>query len=148
MITWQQFAVHQPEMAVFGATRIALRVMFLGTVRADGYPRVHPVTSFIGAGRLFTFMEPTSPKARDLERNPRYAMHSVVVDSDGSTGEFAFSGQARPVLDAVSRAAAVAACPFKPQERYVLFEFFLERVMTNQYVNGTPGPRHWKVSSA
>ncbi|MGH2405330.1 MAG: pyridoxamine 5'-phosphate oxidase family protein, partial [bacterium] len=49
---------------------------YLATLRGDGAPRVHPVTPIVGEGRLFLFMEPTSPKGHDLRRDGRYALHS------------------------------------------------------------------------
>ena len=39
----------------------------LATVRQDGVPRVHPVTPIIGAGGLYLFMEPTSPRGATSE---------------------------------------------------------------------------------
>ena len=39
------------------------------------HPRVHPVTPIVGSGKLFVFMEPTSPKGKDLMRDGRYALH-------------------------------------------------------------------------
>ncbi|HZW54948.1 MAG TPA: hypothetical protein VFF30_01520 [Nitrososphaerales archaeon] len=62
MLSWAEFALVTPEMASFGEKRfVEHKVMYLATIRPDGYPRVHPFTPFIGSGRLFAFMEPTSP---------------------------------------------------------------------------------------
>ncbi|HXZ91005.1 MAG TPA: pyridoxamine 5'-phosphate oxidase, partial [Candidatus Dormibacteraeota bacterium] len=62
MLTWAEFAAIRPEMAEFGLKRVEYHVMYLATVRKNGYPRVHPFTPFVASGRLFAFMEPTSPK--------------------------------------------------------------------------------------
>ena len=83
---WTRFAEGAPELAAFGAGILARPrgVAYLATVAADGYPRVHPVTPFIGDGRLFVFTEPTSPKARDLrdrrdlETGGRFVVEVVV----------------------------------------------------------------------
>lgn len=48
-------------MAEFGKQRFQSGVAYLGTLRADGSPRIHPVTPIVSE-RLFLFMEPTSPK--------------------------------------------------------------------------------------
>ncbi|MCA9947698.1 MAG: hypothetical protein KC449_29660, partial [Anaerolineales bacterium] len=62
MAGWAVFSKQAPELAAFGSKRLGDdRVAYLGTVRADGGPRVHPVTPILGE-QLFLFMEPTSPK--------------------------------------------------------------------------------------
>ena len=77
MKSWKEFAQQAPELAAFGKTRFQSEVAYLGTLRADGGPRVHPVTPIIGE-QLFLFMEPTSPKGKDLQRDPRYTLHCSV----------------------------------------------------------------------
>jgi hypothetical protein len=47
---------------------------YLATVRSDGRPRFHPVTPIIADNALFVFMEPTSPKGRDLRERGWYAL--------------------------------------------------------------------------
>ena len=64
MTSWKEFAQQAPEIAEFGKGRFQSEVAYLGTLRADGSPRVHPVTPIIGE-QLFLFMEPTSPKGID-----------------------------------------------------------------------------------
>src|SRR5712691_9702081 len=89
MATWAEFAAAAPELAAFGAERFTqAEVAYLATVCGDGSPRVHPVTPFVGVGRLFLFTELYSPKARDLRRDGRYALHSLVTDQHGTPGEF------------------------------------------------------------
>ena len=136
-----------PGMARYGAQRIAAMVMYLGTVRRDGYPRIHPVSPFVASGHLFVFMEPTSPKGHDIQRDGRYTLHSVVKDSNGSDGEFAVTGRARPV-EAALREVAAKGCPYTPAERYTCFEFFIEECLTNHYVNGKPQSKRWKGSTS
>jgi hypothetical protein len=65
---WGEFAVQAPELADFGALRLAAVPAYLATVDDSGAPRVHPVTPIVGDGRLFSFMEPTSPKGDDIVR--------------------------------------------------------------------------------
>jgi hypothetical protein len=62
-------------------------VAFLATVRADGSPRVHPVAPWLAAGCMFVRMCQTSPKIRDLERDSRYALHSLMDNFEGIGGE-------------------------------------------------------------
>ncbi len=145
MLSWAEFALVTPEMASFGEKRfVEHKVMYLATIRPDGYPRVHPFTPFIGSGRLFAFMEPTSPKAKDIQWNGMYAMHSLVTDWQGTNGEFQISGRAFLLTDDASREAAVRSCPYKPNDRYILFEFKIDRCLTNYYADGLPHASSWK----
>jgi hypothetical protein len=144
LVTWEEFAALQPEMAEFGLKRLEYHVMYLATVRKNGHPRVHPFTPFVASGHLFAFMEPTSPKGSDLQRNGLYAIHSLVTDMNGTNGEFTIAGRAHLVADSATRGLAVEGCPYSPKDRYICFEFKLEECMTNTYVGGGPNTRHWK----
>jgi hypothetical protein len=44
MTSWAEFAKQAPEFAAFGEARFRSGVAYLGSLRADGSPRVHPVT--------------------------------------------------------------------------------------------------------
>lgn len=142
MTSWKEFEQQAPKLAAFGQTRFQSEVAYLGTVRADGSPRVHPVTPIIGE-QLFLFMEPTSPKGQDLQREPRYALHCSVEDSSGGGGEFYVRGRAMLTDDPRIRAQAVRAAPYGPADRYILFVLTVEFVFMNTYVDGQPNPRRW-----
>lgn len=145
MTTWAEFSQQAPELAAYGAKRLGSGVAYLGTVRPDGGPRVHPVTPILGE-QLFLFMEPTSPKGKDLQRDPRYTLHCAVEDASGGQGEFYVRGQARLVQDAGLRAQAVAAAPYDPTARYILFVLSVELAFMNIYVNGEPNVQRWRPS--
>ena len=145
MTDWSEFAQQASEIAAFGKIRFASEVAYLGTLRADGSPRVHPVTPILGE-QLFLFMEPTSPKGKDLQRDPRYALHCAVEDSDGGKGEFYVRGRAQLVQDSELRAQAVEAATYAPAERYILFVLSVEFAFMNTYVNGEPNSRRWRAS--
>jgi hypothetical protein len=144
MLSWREFSESRPEMADFGLKRIQYRIMYIATIRHDGYPRIHPFTPFVGSGCLFAFMEPTSPKAKDLQRDGRYSIHSLVADFEGSNGEFQITGRAILLTDSQSRLDAINACPYEPKDRYILFEFKIERGFTNYLVDGILNVKHWK----
>ena len=97
MISWAEFERDDPGLAAFGRERLNDRVAYLGTIRSDGSPRVHPVSGRIREGRLIVRMDPASPKAKDLRRNGRYALHSQVLDTSGAGGEFAVSAGPPPL---------------------------------------------------
>jgi hypothetical protein len=147
MASWAEFSKQAPELAAFGVERIGgNRVAYLGTLRQDGGPRVHPVTPIVGE-QLFLFMEPTSPKGKDLVRDPRYSLHCTVEDSSGGSGEFYVRGQARLIDDAELRKQAIASATYTPADRYILFGLSVEFAFMNIYINGEPTPRRWSDSA-
>lgn len=149
MTTWDEFAKHAPELAAFGNARLNGRVSYLGTVRENGLPRVHPVTPIISAERLFLFMEPTSPKGKDLERVGHYALHAGVEDSSGGQGEFYVRGTATRVHDPVLREEATKASGYEPKPHYILFTLSVEYAFSNVYgTDGAPTVRRWQSSVA
>src|SRR5512135_223179 len=133
MANWSEFAQQAPEMADFGKARFQSGVAYLGTLRADGSPRVHPVTPIVGE-QLFLFMEPTSPKGKDLQRDGRFNLHCAVENMSGGGGEFSVSGRARLVSDPDLRQQATRAAPYTPQDTYILFVLSIEVAFMNQYV--------------
>ncbi len=146
MTSWSEFAAQAPEIAAFGAARYAKGAAYLGTIRADGGPRVHPVTPIIGE-QLYLFMEPTSPKGKDLQRDPRYSLHCAVDDSSGSSGEFYVRGRGTFVTDPAVREQAVAVASYKPAEFYVLFVLTVEFAFMNTYTEGKANPRRWEAAT-
>jgi hypothetical protein len=79
MRTWGEFAEETPELAARGERLInqfGTGLGFLGTVRKDGGPRLHPVCPVITADGLYVFVLDHSPKYHDLRRDPRFALHS------------------------------------------------------------------------
>ncbi len=99
MSTWGEFAAAHPSLAAFGAGRLRRAPAYLATVTAEGRPRVHPVTPIIGVEHLFLFLEPSSPKGRDLRERGGYALHNAVPDNQGTGGEFYLRGNAILVED-------------------------------------------------
>ena len=142
--SWQDFSLAEPELAAFGEKRLKNVPSYLATVRTDGLPRVHPVTPIIAEGHLFLFMEPTSPKGKDLERDARYTLHCSVENSSGGDGEFYVRGRASLTSDPLMRQQAVQASSYAPAEQYVLFVFTIEFAFMNNYVDGKPDTRRWQ----
>ena len=146
MVSWSDFALAVPELAAFGADRLLRPPAYLATVTGDGGARVHPVTPIVSPTGLYVFMEPTSPKGRDLRERGRYAMHNGVPDSEGSGGEFLLSGEAMAVDDDAVRGGAEAAASYEPAERYVLFELLVGSARAKGYGDVTlPEPSRWSV---
>jgi hypothetical protein len=144
MTTWGDMAAGAPALAAFGAGRLTAAPAYLATVQASGMPRVHPVTPIVTGDGLFLFMEPTSPKGRDLREGRGYALHAMVPDNNGTGGEFAVTGHGRSVEDAVVRATVAAAAAYAPADRYVLFELLVDTARANGYGDvELPAPARW-----
>lgn len=135
MATWREFEQQVPDLAGFGYERLNNRVAYLATIRRDGSPRVHPVSARIREGRLFVRMYPSSPKAHDLLRDGRYAMHSLVTDTSGTGGEFTIAGNATRVDDAALIERVNRGLPGTP-EQYILIEFRIREAMSTVYEEG------------
>jgi hypothetical protein len=145
---WSDLEADEPGLAAFGAGLLGRPPAYLATVRADGRPRVHPVTPILAAGRLFIFMEPTSPKGRDLSRRRDYALHNGVPDTVGTGGEFAISGRARLIDAADTRALAAGAASYAPADRYLLFELEVNEARCHGYGDvPLPPRRHWTAAA-
>jgi hypothetical protein len=83
MVTWAEFATAAPDMAAAGDELWRRHVlMYLGTVRGDGSPRVHPVVPILSEGSIYVAIAPRSPKWRDLRRDPRCVLHALPGDRD------------------------------------------------------------------
>ena len=146
MNSWQAFAQQAPTIAEFGKARLQRGVAYLGTLRPDGGPRVHPVTPIIGE-QLFLFMEPTSPKGKDLQLDARYTLHCAVEDESGGGGEFYVRGRAILTDDPQVRAEAVRASSYTPKDRYILFLLTVEFAFMNTYDESGAHPQRWPASA-
>ena len=142
-MSWQELADARPELAAFGQARLAGKPAYLATLRGDGSPRLHPVTPIVGDGRLFLFMEPTSPKGHDLQRDGRYALHAAVADAQGGEGEFSLAGRAQLVEGSELRALATRLSSYSPAARYILFELSVERAASTVYAGGVARREQW-----
>jgi hypothetical protein len=144
---WGAFAAGEPELASFGASRLTAAPAYLATIRHTGAPRVHPVTPILTTDGLYLFMEPTSPKGRDLRERAWYALHSGVPDNQGSGGEFFVSGQGFAVENASLWTLVAQAATYDPAERYVLFELLLTEARCNGYGDvPLPTRQRWSIT--
>ena len=143
---WREFELASPELAAIGRDRLGDAPAYLATVRSDGRPRVHPVTPIFTDEKLWLFMEPTSPKGRDLVDRHHYTLHGRVDDASGGQGEFIVSGRGALVSDVVEREQVAAAAQYRPKDRYVLFELAVDEAMATHYdAEGEPRRLRWKA---
>jgi hypothetical protein len=159
MITWTEFERHQPALAHAGRGQyyqFGIGLAFLGTIRPDGGPRVHPVCPVIGPAGLHLLIK-TGPKQQDLRRDGRYALHSEACPPPRHDDGFAITGRAREVTDAdtagVVRRQVLAERDgqvWPGFEEEAIFELRLERcllMLTQADEHFPAGPTIWKAES-
>jgi len=89
VVTWKAFAAEAPHIAEIFARRHAAtgNLCLLATLRSDGYPRISPVEPRILEDQLVVVGMPGTTKFRDLERDPRFCLHTATVDTHVSDGD-------------------------------------------------------------
>ena len=98
-MSWNDFEQEASELAaVVQARLLASRHSILGTLRADGAPRLTGLEAHFGDGELWLAMMPDSRKADDLRRDPRFSLHSA-PDVELIDGDAKVSGRAVAVTD-------------------------------------------------
>jgi hypothetical protein len=101
MATWQEITEDAPELAALVRARFeATGLAFLATLRAAGSPRISGVEPLFDDGQLWLGMMDGSRKARDLQRDPRFALHAASADKEVSEGDAKLEGRAEEVTDA------------------------------------------------
>jgi hypothetical protein len=130
MASWAEFEASAPEMAAAGRAllfRSGDSDGLLTTVAGEGLPRTHPVNVRIVDGRVLTFVQAASAKARDLMSDGRYALHAH--QDPQRPDEFLLRGRGTLVTDPDARARAVASWPFRPGDAYPLVELDIEHAL-------------------
>jgi hypothetical protein len=150
-VSWVEFEAVRPELAGPGRDllyQFGVGLAFLSTVRPDGGPRLHPFCPVLIEGRLVAHIIP-SPKRDDLDRDPRYALHSFPAPANEDA--FYLTGAAARVQDEAlaSRAAAQFLAEREmeivPPEFYdgLFYEFRIGRcLLTRSTGPGDWNPRH------
>jgi hypothetical protein len=133
MASWPEFAADAPRLAT--AIRSLMEqygpgLGYLATVRADGGPRVHPVSPVITEEGLFCFVI-DSPKRRDLQRDGRYALHSFPPEN--SDDEAYVAGRAYLVRDPDRIDRLATNLRAAPQVDWLLFEFDVDVAMVARH---------------
>ena len=130
--TWDEFEHEAPALAAAVHARLTATLhSILGTVRADGAPRLTGLEVHFGEGELWLAMMPDSRKADDLRRDPRFSVHSApdvaMVDGDAKVSGRASSSTTRPrspgswhrlPMDRRRRAAWRCSGPSSPTPRW------------------------------
>jgi hypothetical protein len=145
---WSDIEHTQPRLATLARERlIGPGVVLVATIRHDGTPRLSPVEPYVLGGDLWLSMMWQSTKARDLLRDPRILVHSIITSRDGAEGEFKIRGTARAQHDpSVQRRyadAVAASLGWNPQPgRFHLFAVDISQVTFITYDPGGSGDQH------
>ena len=100
MPSWAKFEAEAPELAARVRERLeAHGHKTIATLRRDGSPRISGTEAQLRDGDLWIGSMWRALKARDLQRDPRYALHSASEDPDVWTGDAKVSGIAEEVTD-------------------------------------------------
>jgi hypothetical protein len=158
MFSWAELAREEPELSEACRSlfyQYGVGLAFLGTVRPDGGPRLHPICPLIEDRGLFAFLIP-SPKRDDLHRDPRYALHSFPAEQNEDAvylrGRASVESNHRlreELAERFFREREMSEAPpgWEDQE---LFEFRIERCLrTVSTGHGDPNPTHrvWRAPS-
>ncbi|QXC62594.1 pyridoxamine 5'-phosphate oxidase family protein [Aquihabitans sp. G128] len=142
MTSWQQFSTEAPDLAeraraILSSTTNAV----LGTIRADGSPRLSGIDPFFLGGELWIGSMPDARKGADLRRDPRVALHGIPWESrkvrdgaeDPGDGDVKVAGRAVLLADEARHAEVMAwfrdERGFEPPGPSDLFEIDLESVV-------------------
>jgi hypothetical protein len=120
-VRWEEFAKSGREIAELAEDRFRRsELCMVGTLRADGSPRISPCELDFAAGELFLGMMWRSRKALDLLRDPRCVLHSCTGNRMGIEGDAKIYGRAvdvqDPELRRIYREAVTARIDWAPEE--------------------------------
>ena len=108
MARWSEIEREAPELAVRVRKLFdAHRHKTLATIRKDGSPRISGTeVEFTDDGDVRLGMMPDSLKLRDVQRDPRVAVHSGSSDPDDDNpaawpGDAKFAGRLEPIAESI-----------------------------------------------
>jgi hypothetical protein len=109
MAGWSELEAEAPDLARLARHYLDLRThKVLATLRRDGSPRVSGTEIRFAGGELWLGSMPGALKARDLGRDPRFALHGGSVEpSEGWDGDAKLAGRAEEITDPERRAAVL-----------------------------------------
>jgi hypothetical protein len=81
----------------------------LATLRRDGSPRISGTEVIFAEGELWLGSMWQAMKARDLQRDPRFALHSGSDDPPAWSGDAKMAGRAEEIEDPDRKAAIIGA---------------------------------------
>ena len=100
MPSWTDFEAAAPQLAAEVRRRLEAHAhKTLATVRGDGSPRISGTEAGVVEGELWIGSMWQARKARDLQRDPRFALHTGSDDPPEWSGDAKLAGVAEEVTD-------------------------------------------------
>jgi hypothetical protein len=100
MPSWIEFEAAAPALAERVRSRLDAHVhKTLATVRRDGAPRISGTETAFAEGDLWIGSMWQARKALDLQRDPRFALHSGSDDPPGWNGDAKLAGVVEEITD-------------------------------------------------
>ncbi|MEZ5310899.1 MAG: pyridoxamine 5'-phosphate oxidase family protein [Microthrixaceae bacterium] len=102
---WADFVAAAPQVsALFQRRHQACgNLCMIATIRRDGSPRISPMEPRIFEGQLLLVGMPGTTKFGDLERDPRFSLHTATIDNRVTDGDAKLSGRVVALEDAEYR---------------------------------------------
>lgn len=101
MFAWSEFCSAAPLISTIFERRHAAtgQLCLLGTIRADGSPRVSPMEPVLFEDALWIVGMPHTRKFDDLASDPRFCLHTATVDTMVGDGDAKLFGTVTDVGD-------------------------------------------------
>ena len=100
MPSWCEFEAAAPELAARVRERLDAHThKTIATIRADGSPRISGIETRFEDGELWIGSMWQARKARDLQRDPRFALHSGSDEPSAWSGDAKLAGVAEEIQD-------------------------------------------------
>ena len=100
MSSWTDFEAAAPELAARVRTRLDAHThKTIATLRRDGSPRISGTETEFADGELWIGSMWQALKARDLQRDPRFALHSGSAEPAEWEGDAKLAGIAEEITD-------------------------------------------------
>jgi hypothetical protein len=156
---WSDLERVRPDLAERGRAiffNFGVGLGFLATIRADGGPRVHPISPVITRGGLYGLILP-GPKRDDLQRDGRYALHTETIPPPNQDDGFYITGRVSEVTQPELRDAVgdQLLSDMGLTERWpgfetqIAFEFLFDRcllTLTQAHGELPSGATVWRVN--
>ncbi len=136
MLTWSDFEAAAPDLAREVRERLDAHThKTIATLRADGSPRISGTETAWAEGDLWIGSMWQARKARDLQRDARFALHGGSDDPPGWTGDAKIAGRAEEIIDE-ARVNDVNGIDLAPSHLFRLDIAEVSLVALNEAENG------------
>jgi hypothetical protein len=100
MASWGEIESEVPEFAARARALLTAHThLTLATLRRDGSPRISGIEINLGDGEAYLGSMWQAVKALDLQRDPRFALHSGTGDAESWSGDAKLAGTAEEITD-------------------------------------------------